>query len=96
MKTALAVGCRCRRFYSVAPRTGAAVPAGKTRRRWRTQAARELHGRRKSNRPARLRSQQALARLSSKGKLVVVDDSDHEIQLFRPDVVIQAIADVSK
>lgn len=46
--------------------------------------------------PARLRSQQALARLSSKGKQVVVDDSDHEIQLFRPDVVIQAIADVSK
>jgi pimeloyl-ACP methyl ester carboxylesterase len=46
--------------------------------------------------PARLRSQQALVRLSSKGKQVVVDDSDHEIQLFRPDVVVQAIADVSK
>ena len=46
--------------------------------------------------PARLRSQQALVQLSSKGKQIVVDDSDHEIQLFRPDVVIQAIADVSK
>jgi pimeloyl-ACP methyl ester carboxylesterase len=46
--------------------------------------------------PARLRSQQALVQLSSKGKQIVVDDSDHEIQLFRPDMVIQAIADVSK
>jgi len=46
--------------------------------------------------PARLQSQQALVRLSSRGKQVVVDDSDHEIQLFRPDIVIQAIADVSK
>src|SRR5215831_2425371 len=46
--------------------------------------------------PARLRSQQALVRLSSHAKQIVVDDSDHEIQLFRPDVVIQTIADVSK
>jgi len=46
--------------------------------------------------PDRLRSQQALVRLSSKGKQIVGDDSDHEIHLFRPDVVIQAIADVSK
>jgi hypothetical protein len=39
---------------------------------------------------------QALVLLSSKGKQIVVDDSDHEIPLFRPDVVIQAISDVSK
>ncbi len=46
--------------------------------------------------PRQRQSQQALLRLSSKSRQVVVEDSDHEIQLFRPDVVIQAIADVSR
>jgi pimeloyl-ACP methyl ester carboxylesterase len=44
--------------------------------------------------PAHKRAQQALVRLSSRSRLVIVDDSEHEIHLFRPDVVIQAIADV--
>ena len=35
-----------------------------------------------------------LTRLSTKGTQIVVDDSDHEIHLFRPDVVIRAIQDV--
>ena len=45
--------------------------------------------------PRRLRMQADLARLSANSRQVVVRDSDHEIHLFRPDVVIQAIADVS-
>lgn len=45
----------------------------------------------------RLRAWQAdLARLSARSRQIVVDDSDHEIHLFRPDVVIQAIRDVQK
>lgn len=35
-----------------------------------------------------------LVRLSTRSRQIVVEDSDHEIHLFRPDVVIQAIADV--
>jgi len=46
--------------------------------------------------PNRLRLQESLVRLSAVGKQVVVADSDHEIHLFRPDVVIQAIQDVQK
>ncbi len=45
--------------------------------------------------PRRLRMQADLVRLSTASRQVVVSDSDHEIHLFRPDVVIQAIADVS-
>jgi len=41
-------------------------------------------------------SQEDLARLSSNSRQIVVADSDHEIHLFRPDVVIQAIQDVQK
>ena len=44
----------------------------------------------------RLKMQEDLVRLSSNGRQIVVADSDHEIHLFRPDVVIQAIADVQK
>jgi hypothetical protein len=40
--------------------------------------------------------QEDLARLSSNSRQIVVADSDHEIHLFRPDVVIQAIRDVQK
>jgi pimeloyl-ACP methyl ester carboxylesterase len=43
----------------------------------------------------RLRMQADLVRLSSNSRQIVVADSDHEIHLFRPDAVIQAIADVS-
>jgi hypothetical protein len=46
--------------------------------------------------PRRLRMQEDLARLSSNSRQIVVADSDHEIHLFRPDVVIQAIRDVQK
>jgi hypothetical protein len=45
--------------------------------------------------PGRLRMQADLVRLSTNRRQVVVADSDHEIHLFRPEVVIQAIADVS-
>ena len=34
--------------------------------------------------------------MSTNSKLVVVDDSDHEIHLSRPDVVIRAINDVAQ
>ena len=44
----------------------------------------------------RLKMQEDLVRLSSNGRQIVVADSDHEIHLFRPDVVIQAIQDVQK
>jgi len=44
--------------------------------------------------PPHKRAQQALVRLSSTSTQIVVDDSEHEIHLFRPDVVIQAIQDV--
>jgi pimeloyl-ACP methyl ester carboxylesterase len=36
-----------------------------------------------------------LARLSSIGRLIVADNSGHEIHLWRPDLVIQAIRDVT-
>jgi len=35
-----------------------------------------------------------LVTLSSIGKLVVATDSDHEIQLYQPDLVVQAIRDL--
>lgn len=35
-----------------------------------------------------------LVALSSVGKLVVALESDHEIQLYQPDLVVQAIRDV--
>jgi hypothetical protein len=35
-----------------------------------------------------------LVRLSTNSKQVVVEDSDHEIHLFRPDVVIGSVAEV--
>jgi hypothetical protein len=35
-----------------------------------------------------------LVALSSIGKLVVAGESDHEIQLYQPDLVVQAIRDV--
>ena len=44
--------------------------------------------------PRQLQMQQDLARLSSNSQMNVIGDSDHEIHLFRPDVVIKAIADV--
>jgi pimeloyl-ACP methyl ester carboxylesterase len=40
------------------------------------------------------RLQADLARMSTNSKLIVVDGSDHEIHLFRPDVVISAVGDV--
>ena len=46
--------------------------------------------------PRQRASQDDLARLSTNSRHIVVDDSDHEIHLFRPDIVIQAIADVQK
>jgi hypothetical protein len=46
--------------------------------------------------PLQRASQTDLARLSTRSHQIVVDDSDHEIHLFRPDIVIQAIADVQK
>ncbi len=46
--------------------------------------------------PFQRASQASLARLSTRSRQIVVDDSDHEIHLFRPDVVIQAIQDVQK
>jgi pimeloyl-ACP methyl ester carboxylesterase len=36
----------------------------------------------------------ALARLSSNSRHIVVKDSGHEVHLFQPAVVIQAIGDV--
>jgi pimeloyl-ACP methyl ester carboxylesterase len=42
------------------------------------------------------RLQMDLARMSTNSRLVVVDDSDHEIHLSRPDVVIRAINDVTQ
>jgi hypothetical protein len=44
--------------------------------------------------PSQQRWQADLARLSTNSRQTVVADSDHEIHLFRPDVVIQAIQDV--
>ncbi len=35
-----------------------------------------------------------LVALSSVGKLVIATESDHEIQLYQPDLVVQAIRDV--
>ena len=35
-----------------------------------------------------------LVALSSRGKLVVATESDHEIQLYQPELVVQAIKDV--
>lgn len=35
-----------------------------------------------------------LVQLSSNGKLVIATESDHEIQLYQPDLVVQAIRDV--
>jgi hypothetical protein len=35
-----------------------------------------------------------IAALSSVGKVIVAPDSDHEIHLYRPDLVIQAIREV--
>lgn len=46
--------------------------------------------------PRRLQAQQDLVRLSSRGRQSIVEDSDHEILLFKPDVVVQAIAEVSR
>jgi pimeloyl-ACP methyl ester carboxylesterase len=37
-----------------------------------------------------------LVALSSVGRLVVATESDHEIQLYQPDLVVQAIRDVSR
>jgi len=45
--------------------------------------------------PGRRSAQANLAGLSSNSRQIIVADSDHEIHLFRPDVVIQAIADVA-
>jgi pimeloyl-ACP methyl ester carboxylesterase len=42
------------------------------------------------------RLQADLARMSTNSRLIVVDDSDHEIHLFRPDVVIRAVDDVAR
>jgi hypothetical protein len=42
------------------------------------------------------RLQNDLARMSANSKLVVVDDSDHEIHLFRPDVVVHAVNEVAQ
>jgi len=47
-----------------------------------------------NNGPRQRNWQADLVRLSSNSRQIVVADSDHEIHLFRPDVVIQAIADV--
>jgi hypothetical protein len=44
--------------------------------------------------PGQRALQARLAQLSTNSRQIVVADSDHEIHLFRPDVVIQAIADV--
>jgi hypothetical protein len=42
------------------------------------------------------RLQDDLARLSTNRRHIVVEDSDHEIHLFRPDVTINAITEVVK
>jgi len=42
------------------------------------------------------RLQSDLARMSTNSRLEVVEGSDHEIHLFRPDVVIRAIDDVAR
>ena len=41
------------------------------------------------------RLQNDFARMSTNSKLIVVEDSDHEIHLFRPDVVVRAVNDVA-
>jgi pimeloyl-ACP methyl ester carboxylesterase len=46
--------------------------------------------------PRQRASRTDLVRLSTRSGQIVVDDSDHEIHLFRPDVVIQTIEDVQK
>jgi pimeloyl-ACP methyl ester carboxylesterase len=46
--------------------------------------------------PVRIRRQEALARLSSRGRHVVAHDSGHWIPLDQPQVVIEAIADMVK
>jgi pimeloyl-ACP methyl ester carboxylesterase len=45
--------------------------------------------------PRQRSGQTNLVGLSSNSRQIIVADSDHEIHLFRPDVVIQAIADVA-
>ncbi len=45
----------------------------------------------KNTNESKKRMQAELASLSSKGKLVMAEDSDHEIHLYRPDLVIQSI-----
>jgi pimeloyl-ACP methyl ester carboxylesterase len=44
--------------------------------------------------PTRIQQHREVANLSSLGKLVVADNSGHEIHLYRPDVVIQAIREI--
>lgn len=46
--------------------------------------------------PIRVRRQEALARLSSQGRHIVAPDSGHWIPLDRPEVVIEAIAEMVK
>jgi pimeloyl-ACP methyl ester carboxylesterase len=42
------------------------------------------------------RLQNDFARMSTNSKMIVVEDSDHEIHLFRPDVVLHAVDDVAR
>lgn len=46
--------------------------------------------------PVRLRRQEALVRMSSKGRHVVASDSGHWIPLDQPQIVIEAIAEIVK
>lgn len=45
--------------------------------------------------PTRIEQHRDVANLSSIGKLIVADNSGHEIHLYRPDVVIQAIRELT-
>src|SRR5262249_52159345 len=51
-------------------------------------------GRQQSDMAKRQKDLDALTALSSAGKLIIAKDSGHEIHLYRPDVVVQAIRDV--
>jgi pimeloyl-ACP methyl ester carboxylesterase len=48
----------------------------------------------KNTNESKKRMQAELASLSSEGKLVMAEESDHEIHLYRPDLVIQSIKEV--